>query len=128
LREYLEQELKSQFSDKYNGFYTMFFIGDEYPSFDDKGVKVGHTNGFSYFGTKFGVYFDGHNSSTLAHETMHAMYLPHTFDGISQYSKFTYQAGQTDNLMDYSHWSIFGSKIRKSLFFWQWQTLNNNIK
>ena len=59
---------------------------------------------------------------------MHALELAHTFDGISPTAKYTYQAGQTNNLMDYSHWSIFGSIVRKSLFLWQWKVLNPKIK
>lgn len=128
LKEYLESELKDQFNNKYKGYYTMFFIGDDYPSFDKSGNVVGNINGFSYFKSTFGVYFNGHNASTLAHETMHALELAHTFDGISKTAKYTYEAGKTNNLMDYSHWAKFGSIKRMSLFLWQWKILNPTIK
>jgi hypothetical protein len=112
LREYLEKKLKDQFGDKYDGYYTMFFIGEE-----------AAWNGFSYFNSRFGVYFKGHNKATAAHETMHAMNLPHTFDGIK--GKYTYEAKKTNNLMDYSH---LDSIERFCLFLWQWKILNPKIK
>jgi hypothetical protein len=126
LRAYLEKELKSQFGDKYKDYYTVFFIGDKLYSYD-KGVHTGYINGFSNFNSKFGVYFNGHNEGTLAHELMHAMNLPHTFDGLSSAAKFTYMAGQTDNIMDYSHQAQFGSVKRKVIYQWQWKVLNSKI-
>ncbi len=126
LRSYLEEKMKEQFGDKYKGYYTVFFIGEKFFNFD-KGVHIGFLNGFSYFNTTFGVYFNGHNEGTLAHELMHAMRLPHTFDGLSPDAKFTYMAGQSDNIMDYSHWTQFGSVKRKSTYHWQWKLLNSKI-
>ncbi len=39
-------------------------------------------------------------------------------------AKYTYENGKTDNLMDYSH----GVGVeRKSLFEWQWETINQKI-
>lgn len=115
LREYLEKECKRQFGSKYNGYIKLFFIGEE-----------GSWNGFSFFNSDFGVYFKGHNRGTVAHETFHALNLPHTFDGIN--GKYTYQAGQTNNIMDYSHQSRFGSIDRKVVYLWQWNILNPKIK
>lgn len=92
----------------------MYFIGEE-----------ASWNGFSYFNSKFGVYFKGHNKGTVAHETMHAMNLPHTFDGKSPSAKFTYQAKKTNNLMDYCH---HDGIPRFSVFHWQWRILNSKIK
>ncbi|MBF6653816.1 hypothetical protein C3B47_13170 [Flavobacterium columnare] len=126
LRNYLEDQLKDQFGDKYKGYYTVFFIGEKFYSFKN-GVHTGYLNGFSYFNTTFGVYFNGHNEGTLAHELMHAMQLPHTFDGLSAAAKFTYMAGQTDNIMDYSHQPQFGNIRRKIIYHWQWKLLNSKI-
>lgn len=126
LKSYLEEKLKDQFGDKYKGYYTVFFIGEKFYSFK-KGVHTGYLNGFSYFNTTFGVYFNGHNEGTLAHELMHAMQLPHTFDGLSAAAKFTYMAGQTDNVMDYSHQPQFGNVRRKIIYHWQWKLLNSKI-
>ncbi|GJM51645.1 hypothetical protein RCZ15_26180 [Capnocytophaga catalasegens] len=124
LREYLERKLTEQFRNRYNNYYTLFFIGDQYPK---NGGKV---NGFSYGNSKFGVYFKGHNESTIAHEIMHAMNLPHTFASMDKgtlLAKFTYEAGQTNNIMDYSHQDRFGNKPRITTYHWQWQVLNSNI-
>lgn len=115
LRSYLEQKLKDQFGDKYKGYYTVFFIGEK-----------ADWNGFSYFNSTFGVYFDGHNRGTLAHELMHAMTLAHTFDGLSTSAKFTYQARTTDNIMDYSH-QLTPPVDRKVIYHWQWKVLNSKI-
>jgi len=123
LRTYLEDRFKSQFGDKYKKmfksekYYKLFFIGNET-----------NYNGFSYLDSDFAVYFNGHNRGTLSHETFHALNLPHTFSGLtSENAKYTYQAGQTNNIMDYSHQSQFGSIDRKFLFLWQWKLLNTNI-
>ncbi|MFK7050956.1 hypothetical protein FLACOL_02463 [Flavobacterium columnare] len=115
LRSYLEQKLKDQFGNKYKGYYTVFFIGEK-----------ADWNGFSYFNSTFGVYFDGHNRGTLAHELMHAMTLAHTFDGLSASAKFTYQARTTDNIMDYSH-QLTPPIDRKVIYHWQWKVLNSKI-
>jgi hypothetical protein len=115
LREYLEEQLQDQFGDKYKGYYTVFFIGEK-----------AKWNGFSFFNSKFGVYFDGHNRGTLAHELMHAMTLAHTFDGVSPTAKFTYEAMKTDNIMDYSH-NAKPPIDRKVIYHWQWKILNPKI-
>lgn len=88
-------------------------------------------NGFSYGNSKFGVYFKGHNRGAIAHETFHALNLPHTFASINQgtlIARYTYKAGQTNNIMDYSHQQQFGSIDRKVIYFWQWQVLNSKIR
>lgn len=116
LRAYLQSKLKQQFGNKYDNHYVMFFIGEK-----------GNWNGFSYFNSNFGVYFASHNAATLAHETMHAMNISHTFDGKSPQAKYTYEAMKTNNLLDYSH--VANPPIpRFSLFLWQWKLLNPNIK
>jgi type VI secretion system secreted protein VgrG len=114
LQEYLENKLIEQFGDKYDSYYRMYFIGEE-----------ASWNGFSYFNSKFGVYFKGHNKGTVAHETMHAMNLPHTFDGKSPSALYTYEVYKTNNLLDYSH--HIGIE-RHCLFLWQWKILNPKIR
>lgn len=97
----------------------VFFIGEK-----------ANWNGFSNFDSKFGVQFGGHNPATIAHESMHAMNLPHTFasrDEGKAIAKFTYEATKTNNLLDYSH--VANPPIERfSLFHWQWQILNPKIK
>ncbi|WP_326984686.1 hypothetical protein VUJ46_09200 [Chryseobacterium sp. MYb264] len=116
LREYLEDKVKSQFGNKYDNHYRLYFIGES-----------GNWNGFAYGNSKFGVYFKTHNKATIAHETMHAMNLPHTFASISQGTmpaKFTYQAKKTNNIMDYSH--LAGIE-RFCSYYWHWKILNTKI-
>ena len=120
LRDYLEGMFQQQFGNKYNGYLKLFFIGEE-----------ADWNGFAYPNSTFAVYFGGHNRGTIAHETFHALNLPHTFASINEgtlIAKYTYKAGQTNNIMDYSHQTQFGSIDRKMTYFWQWQILNNKIR
>jgi hypothetical protein len=92
--------------------------------------------------------FNGHNEATIAHECLHAQKLPHTF---ACAEKFTYQARETENIMDYSHHTIDNvayynltdtqkidpveiAKIQRTpkdrylLWYWQWKKANTNIK
>ena len=124
LKEYLERKLIEQCGNIYDNYYKLFFIGEEYIT------SEGNVNGFSYGNSKFGVYFKGHNESTIAHEIMHAMNLPHTFASVDEgtlLAKFTYEAGQTNNIMDYSHWPFFGNKPRITTYHWQWRVINSKI-
>lgn len=125
MKDYLEDKLKKQFKGKYDSFYKAFIIGDIYPSWDKSNNIIGYFNGFSYFNTLFTVQFGTHTNETLAHELMHALSLPHTFDGKSPSAKFTYQAKKTNNLMDYCH---HDGIPRFSVFYWQWKILNSKIK
>ena len=60
--------------------------------------------------------------------------LPHTFDGYSSNTKFTYEHETTDNIMDYSHNIVLQRTPdlvyfqRKSLYHWQWQILNLKLR
>lgn len=120
LRDYLEGMCSNQFGNKYDGYIKLFFI-----------AEIADWNGFSYGNSKFGVYFNGHNRGTIAHETFHALSLPHTFASKNEdtlIAKYTYKAGQTNNKMDYSHQQQFGSIDRKFTYFWQWQILNLKLK
>lgn len=119
MKDYLEGRLKSQFGDKYKGYTVLYFIGEE-----------ANWNGFSNYGWTTCVQFGRHNKATIAHETIHSLYLPHTFASISERGavpKYTYEATKTNNLMDYSH--VAQPPIERfSLFIWQWNVLNNKIK
>ena len=68
MKDYLEGRLKSQFGDKYKGYTVLYFIGEE-----------ANWNGFSNYGWTTCVQFGRHNKATIAHETIHSLYLPHTF-------------------------------------------------
>ena len=89
--------------------------------------EQGNWNAFAYPASTFGVYFKGHNKATIAHETMHAIKLPHTFASVDEKNlirDYTYQAKKTNNLMDYSH--VAGIE-RFCTYLWQWKVLNNKI-
>ncbi|WP_419868502.1 zinc metalloprotease [Chryseobacterium sp. CT-SW4] len=122
LKEYLEDEFENKYGKKYASYYKVFFIEDIYPSWKNGSIS-GYTNGFSYFNTTFTVQFNTHSKETVAHELMHALGLPHTFDG-NPPAKFTYMAYKTNNLMDYCH--HVGIQ-RITVFKWQWKVLNSKI-
>lgn len=129
LKNYLELKFKDQHKNISSDYYKLFFIGEENIQKNEYGNEY-KVNGFSFEDSKFGVYFKGHNESTIAHEIMHAMNLPHTFASVDKgtlLAKFTYQAGQTNNIMDYSHWSSFENKPRITTYHWQWKVLNPKI-
>ncbi|KFC18429.1 hypothetical protein [Epilithonimonas lactis] len=131
LLEYLDTALERKYPRRYTNFYKLYIINESYPHPVDPGLI---TQGFSLLDTMHGVFFNGHDRSTISHETLHAMKLPHTFDGIEADAKFTYKAQQTDNIMDYCHWStdLNGNPRKpvegKTLFFWQWHLVNPNNK
>ena len=119
MKDYLEKRLKDQFGDKYKGYTVLYFIGEQ-----------ANWNGFSNYGWKTCIQFSTHNKATIAHETIHSLFLPHTFASVSKnggIAKYTYEATKTNNLMDYSH--IAKPPIERfSLFIWQWTVLNMYIR
>lgn len=131
LLNYLDAELEKKYPGRYTNSYKLYIFNDSYPDTVDPRLI---TQGFSFPNTKHGVFFNGHDRSTISHETLHAMKLAHTFDGIKATAKFTYKAQQTDNIMDYCHWSsdLNGNPRKpvegKTLFFWQWHIVNPNNK
>ena len=114
MKEEMLKVLKREYSNQFDGYYTVFFFGDKSES----------TNGYAYPNSTYGVFFDGYNSATVPHEMLHAMGLAHSFDyhGVP----FAYKYHTTDNIMDYSHLTPNPIK-RMSLFYWQWGMLNNKI-
>lgn len=129
--DHLDAELNKAYPGRYTNFYKLYFLLDPYPDSVNSALV---TQGFSILNTKHGVFFNYHDRSTISHETFHAMGLAHTFDGIKSAAKYTYKAQQTDNIMDYCHWSTdLDGKARtpvegKILFGWQWEILNSTIK
>lgn len=110
----LEDFLVQKVDPKYEHYFKIFFIPDRHQ----------RLNGFSSGSReKFTVCFYDALSETPAHELLHSLGLPHTFDGSTSRAKYVYEDGMTDNLMDYSHHNN-PSTPRQSLFHWQWQSLN----
>ncbi|MEP7279636.1 MAG: hypothetical protein ABI813_13385 [Bacteroidota bacterium] len=108
----------------YDAWFKVFF-------FDEDG---GYMNGGNYQGlngcakaipSKSVVLYNGHNTSTTTHELLHAVGLYHTFDNSGQ---FTYKIGETENIMDYSHQSTYGSKNRIATWKWQWDALHSKFE
>lgn len=122
LREYLEEQFRNKYGKSYDSYFKVFFIEEIYPSWKNNQIS-GYTNGFSFFNTAFTVQFYTHTKETVAHELMHALGLPHTFDG-NLPAKFTYEAKKTNNLMDYCHHDQIP---RICVFKWQWKILNSKI-
>ena len=128
---FLDEQLDLKYPGKYRSHFKLYFMGDSY-RVTENGIPF-IIQGFSNFKTLHGVYFNGHDRSTVAHETLHAIGLPHTFDGISPEAKFSYKAQQTDNMMDYCHWNVdIQGNPRKAvegrtLFYWQMKVLNSNL-
>ena len=85
--------------------------------------------GFSPLFAKETILFDAakYNSRACAHETGHAMGLPHTFldEGHEDPSRIYYfkEQSNTDNIMSYNF------RIKHySTWYWQWKIINNWIK
>jgi len=102
---------------KYTTYFKVYAMGEE---------CGGGTLGFSRPGTDSCIVFTGHNTSTVPHELLHSLTLPHTFTAkdTSANALYTYEAKITDNVMDYSHWN---NLQRISTFHWQWKLINNKI-
>jgi hypothetical protein len=91
------------------------------------------TQGVADLGGNGGIMFKNHDVTTIAHECLHGLGLPHSFFGDS----FLYKALKTDNIMDYSHLQV--DKLtglvrpsneqltRNSTWYWQWDILNPAI-
>lgn len=74
--------------------------------------------------------FNIHTATTIGHECLHGLGLPHSFFG----TDYIYKAQKTDNVMDYSHLerdkvnNQASTKLdRVSTWYWQWKKINTNI-
>lgn len=108
----IEDFLATKVNPKYNDCFKIFFIPDKHQLLN--GFSSGRKD-------KFTICFYDAMRETPAHELLHALGLPHTFDGSTSRAKYVYEDGMTDNLMDYSH--LVGIN-RQSLFHWQWKAIN----
>ena len=119
LKQLLLQRLRDKYHGLYDHYYKVFFF------LEDASTDVA---GYSR-GTKFTVCFKSvlNDDALIVHELLHSLELPHTFDGYSRNTKFTYEYIKTDNLMDYSDIEP-PYIIPKSLYHWPWQILNLKIR
>jgi hypothetical protein len=111
--------LKAATNNQFNGIFKIFLFA-ELGGFIDTNWLFIQLNGLTVTlnGTtqdKGLTIFSSATATTVPHEFLHAVNLPHSFAAVeaSQYAKFSYAPLVTDNLMDYS-------ATRLSL--WNWQT------
>lgn len=96
---------------EFSNFYKVFFLADVCPG----------TAGVALLNTKLTIVFTPRNPATTVHELLHATGLPHTWEKGNKKSEvggFIFEKKKTDNVMDYS-------KIRYSLWKWQWKKLQS---
>lgn len=121
IHNYLNKKMDA----KYRDHLKIYFIPEKCPVFDSKGTVIARVNGQAEaIPSKAVVLFEGHNTSTTTHESIHALGVRHTFDDKASYG---YKKGETINIMDYSHQSIHGSKQRIMTWHWQWKQIWKNV-
>lgn len=108
----------------YTSYFKVFFFNERGGRMLSSGNYRGLNGGARAIVSKSVVLYNTHNSSTTTHEILHAMGLHHTF---SDNGQFTLKKGETENIMDYSHQSQYGSKNRISTWEWQWETIHPNL-
>ena len=135
LQNYLKAELERKYPEQFTHHFKLFFLdnlNDYYEEKDSDGniIKKGSTLGYSNRNTDFGIMFGNHDDSTIGHECLHGLGLPHSFYG----TNYIYQALKTDNVMDYSHLetdNVNNQPSKKldriSTWYWQWDIINPNI-
>ena len=127
----LKQRLKAAdpaSENKYDGtnYLKAFYFGEEIGRIGPDGSAAA-LNGYSSTTHEFVVMSGTAIESTAAHEFLHALTLPHSFDGISPQSTYTYQGKNTENILDYTHHRDGDYNFsRVSLWHWQWKIANGN--
>ncbi len=123
----LHDYLNTKLDKKYKNYLKVYFIGDKCPgSFSKTGRIMSTVSGQAKgINSDAVVLFQGHNTSTTAHEALHALGLYHTFSP-NRNHPYSYKKGATYNIMDYSHQPSYGSKNRIITWLWQWKKLWNN--
>lgn len=125
LVDFMETEFNKTFP-TYANHFKVFFFGDRGGKKIEKAVwgLGGYAKGFN---TKSVIVFNGSNETTVTHELLHAIGLKHSFSNSGQ---FSYQKGETYNIMDYSHQRKYGNKNRNQIWYWQMKQLwkNSDLK
>ncbi|MGN7819536.1 type VI secretion system Vgr family protein [Chitinophaga sp. 22536] len=130
LDSFLKTELEKRYPGTFTNHFKLFFLANTYQQVladDGTGTGVG---GYSNLGTDYGLMFKTHSATTIGHECLHGLGLPHTFYG----EEYIYKAMSTDNVMDYSHLTkdkVTGAAHtaidRVSTWYWQWKIINSKI-
>jgi len=123
----LHDYLNGKMDKKYKNHLKVYFIADKCPeSIDKYGNITSRINGQAKdIDSDAVVLFAGHNPSTTAHETLHALGLYHTFSPSPKHP-YSYKKGATINIMDYSRQTTYGGKNRIITWLWQWKKLWSN--
>lgn len=108
----------------YSSYFKVFFFEEKGYYHAGRGLYQGLNGVADGIPSKSVILYKTHNSSTTTHELLHAMGASHSF---SNSGHFTFKKGETENIMDYSHQTAFGSKNRISTWQWQWRTIWPNL-
>lgn len=133
LYQYLNEKFH-RLKPAYRNYIKVYYFGS-----DGGSIKVDGTlnllNGYSTTGQNTTILFNGYDTdATTAHEVLHAMGLPHTFESKdiiptgmtvtdAPNGKYTFRFAITDNILDYSH---HNGITRKSLMEWQWEIIRES--
>ncbi|WP_291131740.1 hypothetical protein [Flavobacterium sp. UBA7682] len=137
LHIYLKEKLKTRDGDIYGSFMTIFFIntpgGIRNPN-NTTTVLGGYSSGI---GSDIVVFrLNANNRTTVSHEVLHSLGVPHTFDKTSDESLFVYKGYGTENIMDYTDPAPPAPSTpiqtpvispKHSTFHWQWLLARKNI-
>ncbi|WP_407480966.1 hypothetical protein [Elizabethkingia meningoseptica] len=122
------QKFKTSYPEYAEGYFKLYFVDVRNLK---KGEDGGETLGYSDNDDNWGVMFSTHKTQTIAHETLHALGLPHSF--FYRKNSYVYKAMATYNIMDYSHLSAdpvtgesHSSKDRYYTWKWQWEVVRNS--
>ena len=128
--ETLEVKAKKQYEGKYDDYYRIYFVAEDFRNEKNKKIhfsakeKRRRINNEEY-DILSSFLFDGYKKTTIVHELLHCMGLPHTFASVVDKGGITpvitYERRQTDNVMDYTDID------RICIYYWQWKVINENI-
>ena len=122
IEQVLERRFKENYKELYDDYYRLYFIEgvneDPFSPFSEVPVIGRYLPSF---------FFNDYEDTDMAHELLHNMGLPHTFQSktLSNGSipVITYMQSYTRNIMDY----LPNGFEKISLYYWQWRIINEKI-
>ena len=122
------QKFKTVYPEYAEGYFKLYFVDIRNLK---KGEDEGETLGYSENNDNWGVMFSTHKIQTIAHESLHALGLPHSF--FFKNNSYVFKAMETYNIMDYSHLTAspatgnsHSSKDRYYIWKWQWEVIRES--